>query len=422
MLKLVLCCILSYSFAGFAQLNDARRITKTLCSEEFHGRGYVNNGVEIASQFIAKEFKKIGAKPIKRNYFQAFQHAVNTFPGEMLVKQNERVLKPGTHFIVDPKSGGGKFDLYPNKITIATALNKQLLEDELKKMFIEKKFNAISFNSSHLSLDTLKKLETLKDELAHFIPVIEIVQSKFTWSVASEQLQFPIIQLHDSVYQQNAHYTIHIEAIELPNFTSKNVIAYLPGKNKKLAPFVFSAHYDHLGRMGSETYFPGANDNASGVAMLLEIARYFKANKPERSIYFIAFAGEEAGLLGSKHFVEHPLIPLKNIGFLMNVDIMGSGEDGVTIVNATLFEKAFKQLVAINEEQHFLKTIKSRGPAANSDHYWFTKAGVPAFFMYTMGPNKNYHDVFDTFDALSFNEFNDICIIRVQPILEECVR
>jgi hypothetical protein len=414
MLKLVLCCILSYSFAGFAQLNDARRITKTLCSEEFHGRGYVNNGVEIASQFIAKEFKKIGAKPIKRNYFQAFQHAVNTFPGEMLVKQNERVLKPGTHFIVDPKSGGGKFDLYPNKITIATALNKQLLEDELKKMFIEKKFNAISFNSSHLSLDTLKKLETLKDELAHFIPVIEIVQSKFTWSVASEQLQFPIIQLHDSVYQQNAHYTIHLEAIELPNFTSKNVIAYLPGKNKKLAPFVFTAHYDHLGRMGSETYFPGANDNASGVAMLLEIARYFKANKPERSIYFIAFAGEEAGLLGSKHFVEHPLIPLKNIGFLMNVDIMGSGEDGVTIVNATLFEKAFKQLVAINEKKHFLKTIKSRGPAANSDHYWFTKAGVPAFFMYTMGPNKNYHDVFDTFDALSFNEFNDIHQILIQ--------
>lgn len=414
MLKLVLCCILSYSFAGFAQLNDARRITKTLCSEEFHGRGYVNNGVEIASQFIAKEFKKIGAKPIKRNYFQAFHHAVNTFPGEMLVKQNERVLKPGTHFIVDPKSGGGKFDLYPNKITIATALNRQLLEEELKKMFLEKKFNAISFNSSHLSSDTLKKLETLKDELAHFIPVIEIVQSKFTWSVASEQLQFPIIQLHDSVYQQNAHYTIHIEAIELPNFTSKNVIAYLPGKNKKLAPFVFTAHYDHLGRMGSETYFPGANDNASGVAMLLELARYFKKNKQERSIYFIAFAGEEAGLLGSKHFVEHPLIPLKNIGFLMNVDIMGSGEDGVTIVNATLFEKAFKQLVTINEEQHFLKTIKSRGPAANSDHYWFTKAGVPAFFMYTMGPNKNYHDVFDTFDALSFNEFNDIHQILIQ--------
>jgi hypothetical protein len=237
MLKLVLCCVLIYSFAGFAQLNDAKRITKTMCSEEFHGRGYVNNGVEIASQFIAKEFKKIGAKPIKRNYFQAFQHAVNTFPGKMLVQQNDRVLKPGIHFIVDPSSGGGKFDLYPNKITIATALNTQLLEEELKKMLLEKKFNAISFNSSRLSADTLKKLEALKEELAHFIPVIEIVQSKFTWSVASEQQQFPIIQLQDSVYQQDSHYTIHIDAIELSNFTSKNVIAFLPGKNKKLAPF-----------------------------------------------------------------------------------------------------------------------------------------------------------------------------------------
>jgi Iap family predicted aminopeptidase len=315
---------------------------------------------------------------------------------------------------VDPSSGGGKFDLYPNKITIATALNTQLLEEELKKMLLEKKFNAISFNSSRLSADTLKKLEALKEELAHFIPVIEIVQSKFTWSVASEQQQFPIIQLQDSVYQQDSHYTIHIDAIELSNFTSKNVIAFLPGKNKKLAPFVFTAHYDHLGRMGSETYFPGANDNASGVAMLLELARYFKANKTERSIYFIAFACEEAGLLGSKHFVEHPLFPLKNIGFLMNVDIMGSGEDGVTIVNATLFEKAFKQLVEINDAAQLLKVIKSRGPAANSDHYWFTKAGVPAFFMYTMGPNKNYHDIFDRYEALSFNEFEDIKKLLIQ--------
>ena len=121
MLKFVLCCVLSCSFTGFAQLNDARRITKTLCSEEFHGRGYVNNGVEIASQFIAKEFKKIGVKPIKRSYFQAFQHTVNTFPGKMLVKQNDRILKPGIHFIVDPTSGGGKYDLYPYTITISTA-------------------------------------------------------------------------------------------------------------------------------------------------------------------------------------------------------------------------------------------------------------------------------------------------------------
>lgn len=57
---------------------------------------------------------------------------------------------------------------------------------------------------------------------------------------------------------------------------------------------------------------------------------------------------------------------------------------------------------------HFLPLIKQRGPAANSDHYFFTEAGVPAFFIYTMGPNKNYHDVFDTYEALSFDKFDEI--------------
>lgn len=412
--KLICCFFICFSVASFGQIENAKRITKTLCSKEFHGRGYVNNGVEISSQFIASEFKKIGVKPIKKSYFQAFQHPVNTFPGKLIVQQNNKVFQPGIHYLVDPSSGGGKFELNPKFLSIETLLNQEQLASAISLLLSERKFNAIGLNFSNFSADTLKKVAALKEELAQFFPVIEIVKSKFTWSVSDEQLKFPIIQIQDSVFQINSLAEIELDAIKIKEFTSKNIIGFIPGKNKKLPPFVFTAHYDHLGQMGSETYFPGGNDNASGVAMLLELARYFKENKQERSIYFIAFAGEEAGLLGSKYFVAHPLIPLNKIGFLMNVDIMGSGEEGVTIVNASLFEKEFQQLVAINEEQHFLKTIKSRGPAANSDHYWFTKAGVPAFFMYTMGPNKNYHDVFDTFEALSFNEFNDIHQLLIQ--------
>ena len=93
---------------------------------------------------------------------------------------------------------------------------------------------------------------------------------------------------------------------------------------------------------------------------------------------------------------------------------MGSGEEGVTAVNATLFEEQFNLLTTINEEQQLLSQVKSRGPAANSDHYWFTNAGVPAFFIYTMGPNKNYHDVFDKYEALSFEEYHDITSLLVQ--------
>jgi Zn-dependent M28 family amino/carboxypeptidase len=161
--------------------------------------------------------------------------------------------------------------------------------------------------------------------------------------------------------------------------------------------------------MGQETYFPGANDNASGTAMLLELAHYFVEHPMKKvNVVFMSFAGEEAGLIGSHYYVEHPLFPLEKIKFLTNVDIMGSGEEGITVVNATKFPAEFSALQQINKNEEYLVKIGSRGPAANSDHYFFTEAGVPAFFIYTMGPNKHYHDVEDTYKELSFSEFGDL--------------
>ena len=84
---------------------------------------------------------------------------------------------------------------------------------------------------------------------------------------------------------------------------------------------------------------------------------------------------------------------------------MGSGEEGITVVNATLHPEKFEQLSSINKQFNYLPIIKQRGKAANSDHYWFSERGVPAFFIYTMGPNKNYHDIYDTYENLSFSKF-----------------
>ncbi|WP_448636180.1 M28 family peptidase [Pedobacter panaciterrae] len=78
---------------------------------------------------------------------------------------------------------------------------------------------------------------------------------------------------------------------------------------------VITAHYDHLGGMGNKTYFPGANDNASGISFLLSLAKYYAANPQPYTMAFICFAGEEAGLLGSKYFTEYPLLALQKSGF-----------------------------------------------------------------------------------------------------------
>lgn len=403
-----------YSNQTFAQIEEVQRITKTLCSPEFHGRGYVNKGDSLAAEFIVAEFKKIGLKPLKKSYFQSFKLDVNTFPNKMSIQHNGRTLTPGVHYLVDPASAGVKLELHPKLIPIETALNVEKLIEEIKSISNGKEYNAIALNFVNLSADTLKKVAGLKEELAGMMPVIEITNQKFTWSVSDQQLKNPLIQIQDSIFSKTSSFTISIDAQLIKNYTSRNVFAYLPAKKKSKKTVVYTAHYDHLGRMGAETYFPGANDNASGTAMLLSMAKYFKENPVDYNILFIAFAGEEAGLLGSKHFVEHPLVKLNKISFLLNLDIMGSGEDGITVVNATLFENEFKQLQAINAEKNLLKQVKSRGPAANSDHYWFTQMGVPAFFIYTMGPNKNYHDVFDTQANLSFVEYEDITTLLVE--------
>ena len=240
------------------------------------------------------------------------------------------------------------------------------------------------------------------------MPVVELTESKFTWSVGREQLAFPILELQKEVYKDGAPIVVNLRAEFVKNYRSQNVVGYLPAAKRTKKTIVFTAHYDHLGRLGSDTYFPGANDNASGTAMIITLANYFRKHPVDYNLLFIAFAGEEAGLVGSKYYVEHPLTKLKDIEFLINLDIMGSGEDGITIVNGSIFTEHFDLMTSINTEQQLLTQVKARGYAANSDHYWFTDAGVPAFFIYTMGTNKHYHDVFDTYEELTFVEYSDI--------------
>ena len=171
---------------------------------------------------------------------------------------------------------------------------------------------------------------------------------------------------------------------------------------------VVTAHYDHLGRMGSETVFPGANDNASGVAQMLALAAYFAKNPLKKNILFVAFTGEEAGLLGSKYFVNNPPVPLDSIDFVLNLDLSGTGDEGITVVNATLYPEIFDQLVNLNAEENYVSNVKKRGPAANSDHYFFTEKGVPAFFIYTLGGIKAFHDVYDKRETLPLDEAADL--------------
>lgn len=406
-----------------AQNEYARELVKTLCSPEFHGRGYVNGGDSIAAEFIAAEFRKAGCQFFEQGVFQPFTFQVNTFPNQMKLTVNGKTLQPGIDFVVDPASGGGNRTAQRLKvIALKDAISSSRLTDEINRVASQKDpetgkqlYTGIIVNLSGTKGDTLQKLMQAGQQISTKMPVILVTDTKFTWSVSENQGNYPLFLVQSSALDLSQNITVDYSiSVSLKDHTARNVIAYIPAKKKSSKYIVYTAHYDHLGRMGQETYFPGGNDNASGTAMLIELARHFSKNPMDVNVVFMAFAGEEAGLIGSHYYVEHPYFPLEKIHFLTNIDIMGSGEEGITVVNATLFPKQFEVLTKMNATGNFLVKVASRGPAANSDHYFFTQAGVPAFFLYTMGPNKHYHDVYDTYEELSFAEFSDIFRLLVE--------
>jgi len=385
-------------------LSYAREVTNTLASARFQGRGYINKGDSLAASWINNEIARIGLKPFGKSYLQHFQFAVNTFPGAMEVMIDKMPLSPGADFIVSPysKSNSGSFDLFWLQDLL------EIDEDTLEK-YIEK-----TNDSKFIVIDEkyLKKGEP-KDFFKACIKTfkaqgIVLIRTKLIWGVSQTCEDFLVVEIaKNRIHKEAKTINLNVESVLEEDYQSQNIIGYTQLADSFI---VFTAHYDHLGKMGEETIFPGANDNASGVSVLLDLANHY-ANKTETSNYcyvFIAFAGEEAGLVGSKYFTEHPLFALNRIKFLLNLDLFGNGEEGITVVNGTLHKKEFETIVKINNENGYLKKVKIRGKAKNSDHYYFTEKNVPAFFIYTLGGNKAYHDIYDKPETLLFPEYNDL--------------
>ena len=190
-----------------------------------------------------------------------------------------------------------------------------------------------------------------------------------------------------------------------------NVIGYLPGTNPAYSnqAVLITAHYDHLGRGWPDArqsdvgkIHPGADDNASGVAVLIELARNFAAGAPpERNLVFVAFSAEEAGLLGSRHYVEHPRpAPLEGIVGVINLDSVGRLEDQPISVLATgsamEWPFVFRGVSAVTG----IPSANIAGAAEASDQRSFIERGVPGVQIFT-GAHADYHRASDTPDKIS---------------------
>ncbi len=397
-----------FNTAVAQDIDYARKTIEDLCAPEMYGRGYVNGGDEAAAHYLRDQLEKMGVTAFDFNYYQDFKMSVNTFPTAMEVAVDGKNLQPGINFIVSPDAPSvmGEYDiLYLNKSVIGNP-NKM---DEFEKT--DKTGKAVVLDSAGFNNVQKEYYSSAKKNSFGANLIIEVLSEKLTWGVSQEVSSYTTLQIMKESFPENAkNIKLNIANKFLPKYGSQNILGFIEGKTKPDSSIVFSAHYDHLGMMGNQTLFPGANDNASGTAILLNLAQYYSKpeNKPDYTMVFIFFGAEEAGLVGSKFYTENPVFPLEEIKFLINIDLAGTGDEGITVVNGSVFENEFNNLKELNDANKYLTQVKVRGKAANSDHYYFTEKGVPAFFIYTMGGIKAYHDVYDKPETLPLTEFQDL--------------
>lgn len=400
---------------GYTQNSYAKKIVAKLSAKKMQGRGYVDDGDLKAANYIIKEFEKIGLQKFKESYFQKFSFPINTQPSEMSFIINDTLkLTPGAEYLINPSSpsikGSYPVLLVTTKDLLDTNTFVEILKKSEGKILLIDTYKQSQYNNEQKSIisETINYLKYNPDYPA--VATVIFTNQKLTWSSSTYQLSKSNFTVQKKIQLEKINkITLNCHSEFKENYTSQNCIGYINGSSKSDSTLVISAHYDHLGKMGKNTYFPGANDNASGVSMLLNLAKYYakKKNKPKNDIIFIAFGGEEIGLLGSKYYTENPLSSLEKIKFMINFDLAGTGNEGIKVVNGTLHKNRFDTLKKLNAENHLLTNVYPRGTACNSDHCYFNELHVPVFYIYTLGGIKAYHDIYDIPKTLKLTEFEN---------------
>ncbi|MBK07707.1 MAG: hypothetical protein CL920_22370 [Deltaproteobacteria bacterium] len=207
---------------------------------------------------------------------------------------------------------------------------------------------------------------------------------------------------------------------------TRNVVGYIPGTDPKLRDeyVVIGAHYDHLGYGGAGSFpgnhgkiHPGADDNASGTAAIIAMARGFAKHPTKRSLLFIAFSAEERGLLGSAYFVQHSRIPRAKFVTMVNLDMVGRMRGKRLVVHGAGTSPGFEQMLRRRGRQAGLRLRLGQSGYGPSDHTSFYARKIPVLFFFT-GAHSEYHRPTDVFKYLNVQGISWI-IHMVQGVVRE---
>ncbi len=416
-ITLLLFCLTGLSAYGQDSLY-ARQVIATLSSPEFHGRGYAFKGDSIAAEYIRSEYKKYNLLALKEDYFQYYTFPMNIFEGNITLDFGKSYpssmfsdilqIEPYSPTVQDTfKVVKGSKKMLNSKWNTTKTKDKFICVDMTLYESDKEAKNSWLHTIYHNSLQA-KGYIILKKEISS----IPLAYGRLAKSYTTAYL------IKDSVKSPLKEVKVDIESYFVKRYKTQNVCGYIKGKLYPDTFFVIGAHYDHLGQMGKTYYFPGANDNASGIAMLLDLARHYSLpeNQPDYSIAFLAFSGEEIGLLGSAYFTEHPTLPLENIKIMLNLDMVGTGEEGFTFVCGETFPDEYQKIEELNSTKNYAPKLLKRGTSKNSDHYPFYEKGCKTFFIHGMGKSGRYHHPSDILENLSLGGYNNLFRLIVDYI------
>jgi len=415
--QLIVALLLLSFFQSSAQdIQYVRKQLDRLCSPEFHGRAYYNKGDNLAAAYLSNQFKYHGLNSFEKDYLQHYSFNVNSLE-EVSVKINGKELVFGKDYMMNASSGPLTGSYKPLFIDAPLMKNPKRLLDAIEQAGKDKVVILDSLGLNNPELYRFVQSLALEGKLG-ISGLIEVYPRTPIGRVGREPLPVAHIQLsREALPPHTDRVEINVKNKYYDNYPTSNVVGFIPGQTDKY--IVFTAHYDMCGSFGEGNYFPGASDNGSGTAMVLDLARHFAGEeKPYYSIAFMLFSGEERGLMGSKNYVNNPLFPLEQIKLVINLDMVGTGQDGVILFNAPQRPVEAAIVQKINEEKHYMTEVEERPGKANSDHWPFHKKEVPAIFFLTKGQSAGIHNIYDTVDKLALYGYENLFKLTIDLTTE----
>ena len=411
-------------------MNNLKAHISFLADDKLEGRRAGSEGEKLAYIYLSDQFKNIGLAPKGDNgtYMQQFE-----------INDGEQISK-ATHLIINGNDLQVDKEFFPMQFSANNSLEATPVMAfqekgtpwfwDIKTMLEENKNNPHFNPTENIKL----KANDLSDKGATALIIYNSSdiddELKFEGKKKSDVAKIPVIyvtRIAREKYLSDSASALDIKlkvAIEDKKRTGHNVIGYLD--NGAANTIIIGAHYDHLGygedhnslSPGAPAIHNGADDNASGTAAVIELAKMLKGRNYKNNNYlFICFSGEESGLLGSKYFIDNSPIDINTIDYMINIDMIGRLNDSTKtlLIGGYGTSPAWGNILSEKEKSFSIK-FDSSGVGA-SDHTSFYRKNIPVLFFFT-GTHSDYHKPTDDIEKINFS--GEVYIVKyIYKIIEQ---